>query len=128
MGICRQVLEAMKSRRHFLRSILTSTPLILGASALAQDAEPAAPEAEKPTKVPVDDPVAKALGYVEDVSKVDATKYPQYKEGQLCKNCALYTGDPDAEYGPCTIFQNRLVAADGWCASYAPKPDAAPAE
>ena len=121
MGILHRVLGVMNSRRHFLRNIIVGSPLLVGARAFAQDA-PA------PVRVPVNDPVAMALGYVEDATKVDAKKYPQYKAGQICENCALYTGPAGKEDGPCTIFQNRLVTAKGWCATYAPKPPAAPAE
>ena len=107
----------MNSRRHFLRNLIAGTPLLVGAKALAQDAPAAGP-------VPEDDPVAKALGYVKDASKVDPAKYPQFKAGQICENCALYTAPTGQNEGPCTIFQNRLVAAKGWCATYAPKPPA----
>lgn len=115
----------MNSRRHFLRNIIVGSPLLVGASALAQD-KPA--EAPAPQSVPENDPVAMALGYVKDASKVDVEKYPQYKKGQICENCALYTAPVGQEEGPCTIFQNRLVDAKGWCATYAPKPPPAPAE
>jgi len=111
----------MNSRRHFLRKLIVGTPLLVGASALAQDAPAAVP-------VPENDPVAMALGYKKDASTVDATKYPQFKAGNICENCALYTGKPGDAQGPCTIFQNRLVEAKGWCATYAPKPPAAPAQ
>ena len=115
----------MNSRRHFLRSILAGSPLLIGAKALAQDAPAEAPAA---VPVPDNDPVATALGYVKDAAQVDTARYPQYKEGQICENCALYTAPAGQEEGPCTIFQNRLVKAKGWCATYAPKPPAAPAE
>ena len=120
MGILHRVLGVMNSRRHFLRNIIVGSPLLVGARAFAQDAA-------APARVPENDPVAMALGYVEDATKVDAKKYPQYKAGQICENCALYTGPAGKEDGPCTIFQNRLVTAKGWCATYAPKPPAAPA-
>ena len=123
MGIPHRVLGVMNSRRHFLRSIIAGSPLLIGAKALAQDAQ-----AEAPASVPENDPVAIALGYIKDATKVDAAKYPQYKAGQICENCALYTGPAGKEDGPCTIFQNRLVAAKGWCATYAPKQPAAPAQ
>jgi len=117
----------MNSRRHFLRKLAISTPLFFGARALAQDtATPAAPAAPAPIRLTEDDPVAMALGYKEDASKVDAAKYPQYKPEQHCEGCALYTGKVGEAEGPCTVFQNKLVHAKGWCATYAPKPPAAP--
>ena len=77
-----RVLGVMNSRRHFLRNMLVGSPLLVGARAFAQDA-PA------PVRVPANDPVAMALGYVEDATKVDAAKYPQYKAGQICEDPEL---------------------------------------
>lgn len=114
----------MNSRRHFLRNIAISAPVLLGARALAQDT-PAKPA--PPVKLTEDDPVAMALGYKEDTTKVDSAKYPQHKPEQVCDNCALYTGKPGQPTGPCTVFQNKLVTAKGWCATWALKPPAAPA-
>jgi hypothetical protein len=61
--------------------------------------------------VSVDDPTAKALGYME----VSAT------EGSSCSNCALFSGGTAAT-GPCAIFPGKEVAAAGWCKSWAKKP------
>jgi len=114
----------MNSRRLFLRQIAISAPLIMAARALGQDT-PAPPQA--PVHLTEDDPVATALGYKEDATKVDATKYPQFKAGSFCENCALYTGKAGDAEGPCTVFSNKLVKAQGWCATWAPKPPVAPA-
>jgi hypothetical protein len=62
--------------------------------------------------VSVDDPTAKALGYVE-TSTVD---------GSSCSSCALFSGAAGAASGPCAIFPGKEVAATGWCKSYAKKP------
>jgi hypothetical protein len=70
----------------------------------------------------VDDAQAKALGYAEDTSAVDATKYPNHDEQQLCNNCALYQGDAESEAGGCGIFPGKQVAAKGWCVAWAAKP------
>jgi hypothetical protein len=67
------------------------------------------------------DPTAKALGYVEDASKVDKTKFPAYKPGARCATCNFYQGKAGDEYGPCQIFPGKSVAAKGWCASHSPK-------
>jgi hypothetical protein len=67
------------------------------------------------------DPTAKALGYVEDASKVDKTKFPAYKPGAHCATCNFFQGKPSDEYGPCQIFPGKAVAAKGWCASHSPK-------
>jgi hypothetical protein len=67
------------------------------------------------------DPTAKALGYVEDASKVDKTKFPTYKPGARCATCNFFQGKAGDEYGPCQIFPGKAVAAKGWCASHSPK-------
>jgi len=67
------------------------------------------------------DPTAKALGYVEDASKVDKTKFPAFKPGAHCATCNFYQGKAGDEYGPCQIFPGKSVAAKGWCASHSPK-------
>ncbi len=77
------------------------------------------------------DPTAKALGYHEDHLKVDKSKWPKKaedKEGkQICKTCILWVKGnlkaegKDGEWGVCSIFPKGLVAANGWCNSWAPK-------
>jgi hypothetical protein len=67
------------------------------------------------------DPTAKALGYVEDASKVDKTKFPAYKPGAHCANCNFFQGKASDAYAPCQIFPGKAVAAKGWCASHSPK-------
>lgn len=70
-------------------------------------------------KVTEDEPLAQAMGYKLDASAVDTVKYPKRAGDagakQFCYNCALYAGEADAEFAPCSIFQNRLVAGKGWC-------------
>lgn len=68
------------------------------------------------------DPVATALGYKEDTTKVDATKYPQHKNDQKCDGCALYTGKAGDATGPCSAFGGKIVTSGGWCAAFAKKP------
>ncbi len=67
------------------------------------------------------DPQAKSLGYVADATKTDKTKYPKYAAGQLCSNCALYTGKATDAAGGCGIFPGKQVAGKGWCSAYAKK-------
>lgn len=76
--------------------------------------------AEQP-KLSEDDPMALALGYKEDTKAVDASKYPTHAVEQICTGCALYQGD-DPEWGGCGAFPGKLVAGQGWCVAYAPKP------
>ena len=72
-------------------------------------------------KVPLDDPAAKALKYVEDASQASgrADKMGVAGADQLCSNCRFYTA-PNGDSGPCTLFQNRLVTGKGWCAGWVP--------
>jgi len=67
------------------------------------------------------DPMAQTLGYVAVASTTDKGKHPNYAEGQLCSNCALYAGAAGSEKGPCPLFPGRNVAAAGWCVSYVRK-------
>ena len=109
----------MNSRRKFLFNLALSagTPALLCSRAFAQETPP-------PVKLEESDPVGTALGYKEDATKVDAAKYPQWKAGQICANCALYTGKPGEPSGPCSVFAGKIVLAAGWCATYALKPEA----
>ncbi len=66
------------------------------------------------------DPVAQALGYKDDASKVDKTKSPSYVAGSACGNCQLYQGKAGDASGDCPIF-HKLVSAKGWCNSYVKK-------
>jgi hypothetical protein len=67
------------------------------------------------------DPTAKALGYVEDASKVDKTKFPAFKPGAHCATCNFFQGKPADAYAPCQIFPGKAVSSKGWCASHSPK-------
>jgi hypothetical protein len=67
------------------------------------------------------DPMAQALGYRADATKVDKAKFPQYAAGQNCSTCSLYAGTGGAPSGPCPIYAGKSVSATGWCASYARK-------
>lgn len=69
----------------------------------------------------LDDPQAKALGYVHDATNVDQSKYPRYQPGQACSNCQLFQASGDEEWAGCSIFPGKLVNQAGWCSAYAPK-------
>lgn len=103
----------MHTRRKFLFGLATGAPALLAIRGFAADA---------PGILTEDDPTAKALGYKEDTADVDATKYPMHKPDQRCDGCALYTGKPGEESGPCAAVGNKIVTAAGWCMVYAPKP------
>jgi len=67
------------------------------------------------------DPAAVALAYVDDASRVDKTRYPQYVAGQVCSNCSLYQGTAGSTQGGCSLFPGKQVAAKGWCSAWAKK-------
>lgn len=73
-------------------------------------------------KVPVDDPAASALNYVKDATKANRVeRMGTPGDQQFCDNCQHYSADagPDG-WGGCALFQNRLVAAKGWCSGWMP--------
>jgi hypothetical protein len=111
---------AMNTRRNFLYqlAVTASTPVVLASTLCGQAPPP-------PAKLEETDPVAIALGYKEDSTKVDATKYPNHKPEQLCSNCVLYQGKAGEASGPCAAVGGKLVTAPGWCSVYAKKPEAA---
>lgn len=100
------------------RSFLKLAPLALGACALA----PSLLGADAPAPVEETDPAAVALGYKKDGATVDVKKYPQFKAGNSCANCALYAGKAGDASGPCMALANRPVTAKGWCMVWAKKP------
>jgi hypothetical protein len=65
--------------------------------------------AEMP-KLTLDDPSAKALGYVNESAVAD----------QHCINCNFWQGG-GAEWGGCPLFPGKSVAAKGWCKSWLKK-------
>jgi len=106
------------ARRQFLKYGMQA-----GGGLLALAAIPLSLPAQD--KVAESEPLAQAMGYVEDAARVDTAKFPKRAgeagANQFCYNCALYAGDADAEYAPCSIFQNRLVAGAGWCNAWVAK-------
>jgi hypothetical protein len=66
----------------------------------------------------VSDPLAQALGYIEDASKIDKSKFATYKPGQKCSGCRFYQGTAGEQYGPCQIFGGKAVNTNGWCISF----------
>jgi hypothetical protein len=68
------------------------------------------------------DPTAKALGFVSDASKVDASANPTYKAAQHCGTCAQFQGKAGDASGGCNIFAGHSVPQGGWCKVGAQKP------
>ena len=67
------------------------------------------------------DAQAVALGYVEDATKADSTKFKNYVPGHQCDSCALYQGKVGEAAGACPLFAGKNVAAKGWCTSWVQK-------
>jgi hypothetical protein len=97
-----------ESRRRLLRNIALAASA--GTLATLQ-----ARAAEDLPLISVDDPVAKAVKYVEDTTKVKES------EGHRCDTCSLYNGKDGSVQGPCQIFKGKSVKAAGWCNSWAPQ-------
>lgn len=74
-----------------------------------------------PIQLEESDPVAAALGYKADATKVSAKKFPSYVVGHRCANCVLFQAKPGAMSGACGAFGGKLVNAKGWCAAWAIK-------
>ena len=123
--------SSLVSRRSFLRRGLIC---VSAASVVATYSGPMQiAHAEGELKaLSVEDPMAKALGYVTDSSKVDPAELT--KKGQPdaskqnCSSCVLFkdggkaVAGVDGEYGSCALFQNGLVNSKGWCKSWAVNP------
>jgi len=110
--------EKVIDRRGFLKMGVK-----VGGSVLALSAIPIHLLAQD--QVTEDEALAQAMGYVLDASKTDTAKFPK-RAGeagakQFCYNCALFAGAADAEFAPCSIFQNRPVAGAGWCNAWVMK-------
>lgn len=97
--------DSFTQRRRFLQAISAATV----AAAL-----PAA--AEDIPALSIDDPTARALGYVEDGANVDAARFPAHRPGQDCLGCNFYQGK--AARGPCSLFPGKSVAGKGWCSAF----------
>ncbi len=111
--------QMMNSRRTFLLSLAASAgaPALLVSRALAQ--------APPPVKLEESDPMAIALGFKLDTTKVDSKKYPRHSVDQKCSGCNVYKQKPGDTMGPCAAVGNKLVPAGGWCSAYVKMPGAA---
>jgi hypothetical protein len=99
------------NRRTFVKvtaSSLAAIPLLVSAQAQSN-------------KLAEDNATAVALGYKEKSSDVDAQKYANHDDKQLCSGCSLYADGADG-WGACAILPGKQVAANGWYSAYAAKP------
>jgi hypothetical protein len=101
-----------RSRRSFLTLVAAS------GSASLLGLRPGLAPAQALEHVSTTDPLAVSLGYTEDATKVDPKKFATYKAGQKCSGCRFYQGTAGQAFGPCQIFGNKGVAANGWCLSF----------
>ncbi len=99
----------MTSRRTFLLKVIPA----VGAVALLGSKAMAAPLLTEK------DPMAKALGYTADATKVNTAKWKKYKAGQDCATCNLFRST--GANGTCTLFAGKEVSPKGWCNSWVKK-------
>ena len=105
----------MVSRRKFVKlsAISASIPLLSQISGVTASSSMG--------KVPLDDPTALALKYVEDANTATRTdKMGVPGSEQNCGNCRFYKDSETPLWGGCALFQNRLVAKEGWCVGWVP--------
>ena len=102
------------TRRTLIRTLLVS-------GAITAMAAPRRSLAQAAPRVDVKDPAALAVGYVENVSRIDLKKYPNYTKDSTCENCALLQGSAGENYRPCSLFAGKLVSISGWCSEWSPE-------
>jgi hypothetical protein len=105
------------SRRSIVKSGLIAGALLPTAGFMSHHAAAAA------ALPPLDpnDPTAKALGFVNDATKVDSKTHATFKPGQKCGTCSQYQGKASDATAACTIFAGKSVPEGGWCQVWAQK-------
>ncbi|HEX9138345.1 MAG TPA: high-potential iron-sulfur protein [Steroidobacteraceae bacterium] len=103
------------------RDALKGLTLAAGALLAANTAQRAAADASAIPHIAATDPMAVALAYHEDSSKVDVKAFPSYKPEQKCSTCLQLQGKAGDPWRPCNIFPGKLVNANGWCKVYVKK-------
>ena len=101
-------------RRNFFKMICASPLMLLGVSRMQTFANVALTES---------DPTGQALCFklnAKSVDKKDA-RCARFEPSQNCANCQLFQGKPGDKSAPCTIFQNKIVPAQGWCSAWVKK-------
>ena len=104
------------SRRSIVKSGLIAGAVLPTVGFLSRSAAAA-------TLPPLDpnDPTAKALGFVNDATKVDTKTYPTFKPAQKCGTCTQFQGKAGDATAACTIFAGKSVPQGGWCQVWAQK-------
>jgi hypothetical protein len=108
--------------QHISRRALIQGGLMAGAFVPALGLIAGSASAAALTPLDPNDPTAKALGFVNDTTKVDAGANPTHKPDQKCNTCAQFQGKPGDATGGCNIFVGKSVPAAGWCKVWAKKP------
>jgi hypothetical protein len=103
-------MQSKMTRRELVKRGLIAGALVPAAGLMAYPAGAAPLPALDPS-----DPTAKALGFVTDASKVDASANLTYKAGQKCGTCAQFQGKPTDASAGCNIFAGKSVPSTGWC-------------
>lgn len=124
-------MNTTSNRRSFLTTLFVVAPVVCGVNRFTA----AWAEDLKPGSLPALDesnPVATALGYRHDATKVDTAKFPKRAgaegEKQFCHNCSLLqergfsVAGQQGEFGKCSLFPQGLVHVNGWCNSWTAKP------
>jgi len=106
----------MMARRALLKAAMLGA-VTASVSGLASEASAQAP-ATNLVPLSLSDPQAKALGYVDDASKVSN---PNHQAGQMCSTCIQYLGKAADARGGCNIYPGKSVDAHGWCLVWAKK-------
>jgi hypothetical protein len=104
------------SRRSIVKGGLIAGALLPTIGLMSSNAAAAALPMLDPS-----DPTAKALGFVNDATKVDSKTHPTFKPGQKCGTCAQFQGKPGDATAACTIFAGKSVPQGGWCQVWAQK-------
>ena len=103
----------LTSRRRFLKlaGVTAGAAIVCGSFAQRVSADELPHLSETDT-------TAAALGYKDDVAKVDKAKYVSYKPGQACANCKFFQGSDKTPWAGCQLFPGKAAAAKGWCSGY----------
>ena len=102
--------DEIREPRFSRRRLLVNSALLAGGAVLGVRGA-GAEEAKLVTEFPENQPLIDTLKYVNQSTV----------EGRNCANCILYQGG-EAPRGKCPLFQQGVVPAAGWCASWALKP------
>lgn len=128
------------NRRSFFKAALLTVGAVVGYSAVVnaeerrRGAKPAAGGAAgAATLVDPKDSAAKGVSYVHKTTDIKDAKLQTERAGvkfkdQNCANCVFYVKDKETTVGgkkaaPCQMpfAANKVVAAQGWCTSWAKK-------